>query len=105
MEIRFSLKEVCAGSDLSPTKIFKFNFKMSMINRFPAASRGASSLLTLDPWMQQQLSLLHRPALFESMSSPLGLSAVDQFQVPAFDLRETAKEFLIHADVPGIKQY
>ena len=69
---------------------------MSLINRLinPTSTRGASSLFATDPYslMNQQLAMMQRTPLFDT--------AIEASMVP-FDVKETPKEFIIHADVPG----
>ena len=69
---------------------------MSLINRMinnPVTTRGFPSLFANDPFslMNQQLQMLQRP-FFD----------LEQTSLVPFDVRETPKEFIVHADVPGI---
>ncbi len=69
---------------------------MSLINRMinnPVSTRGFPSLLNTDPFslMNQQLQMMQRP-FFD----------LEQTSLIPFDVRETSKAYIVHADVPGM---
>jgi len=65
-----------------------------MINN-PVSTRGFPSLLNTDPFslMNQQLQMMQRP-FFD----------LEQTSLIPFDVRETSKAYIVHADVPGFSK-
>ncbi|MCK4864481.1 MAG: Hsp20/alpha crystallin family protein [Gammaproteobacteria bacterium] len=60
------------------------------------------SLVRYQPWNSMEQLRREMGRMFDQHSSTEGSSIATSDWVPAVDIKETEKEFIIHADIPGV---